>query len=78
MWFGETDGRIGRLTPLGVYSEYPIPGGGLAWDIVVGPDGALWFTELNSTIHRLTTSGAFSEFEIPSGRAAFYLSLIHI
>src|SRR5437868_1828448 len=52
LWFTEQNGlRIGRITPLGVVTEFnnfsafnsfaPVPG-----SITAGPDGNVWFTEL--------------------------------
>ena len=37
---------IGRLTPTGVLSEFPLPAHtGGAFGITAGPDGTLWFTK---------------------------------
>lgn len=39
-------GLVGRITPSGVISEFPIPAGSsYGGDITAGPDGNLWFTE---------------------------------
>jgi virginiamycin B lyase len=43
LWFTEQSGRIGRITPAGVVTEFPAPAPLLA--IAAGPDGAVWFSE---------------------------------
>jgi virginiamycin B lyase len=44
LWFTEHPGRIGRITPAGVATEFTgFPTGLLA--IAAGPDGRMWFTE---------------------------------
>jgi streptogramin lyase len=41
-------GKIGRITPSGTITEYPIPTSQSdLWGITAGPDGNLWFTEGN-------------------------------
>jgi virginiamycin B lyase len=64
--------NIGRITPSGVITEFPVPTKASAPNgITVGPDGALWFTENHGNqIGRITTSGAISEFPIPTPNAA--------
>jgi virginiamycin B lyase len=53
-----TVNKIGRLTPDGQFSVYPIPtldSDPSAGDIALGPDGALWFTEYRGNkIGRIT------------------------
>jgi streptogramin lyase len=69
VWFTEPSGKIGRITPPGVITEFSTPSGydGLAV-IVTGPDGNLWFTEeFSSKIGRITTSGAVTEFPLAPG-----------
>jgi streptogramin lyase len=63
-------GEIGRISPTGVITEYPIPtahtlpeGG-----ITRGPDGNLWFTELapdGGKIGRITPTGRIVEYAVP-------------
>ena len=44
VWFGEWDsGKIARVTPTGVITEYPTSNGGIQ-GITAGPDGNIWFT----------------------------------
>jgi IPTL-CTERM motif len=48
--------RIGRMTPLGVVTEFAISDGANPVGITAGPDGALWFTEQSGNrIGRITT-----------------------
>jgi streptogramin lyase len=72
LWF--TEGfvnKIGRITPAGVITEFPIPTETFygPFSIAAGTDGALWFTEKNlgeSKIGRITTAGVVTEFPIPN------------
>ena len=76
-WFTESqlngNARIGRITPGGVVTEYPIataPSTALA---IVAGQGALWFSWSTSTagkIGRITTTGTMSQFDLPAGVTA--------
>ena len=64
-------GRIGRITPQGVVTEFNMTSGGYPIGITAGPDGNLWFTEPGidsgtqtsfAAIGRITTSGVVTEF----------------
>jgi streptogramin lyase len=79
LWFIESgSGRIGRMTPSGALSQFPVsalppadlpPGAPPSQgpeSIVAGPDGALWFTGIPGEVGRITTSGDVSEFAVPS------------
>jgi streptogramin lyase len=78
LWFFDIDlggdtgvDNIGRVTPSGVFTYYPLPTQGLLSDLssgalTTGPDGALWFTERNDNIGRITTSGAITAFPLPT------------
>ncbi len=59
IWFTEQVGlKIGKITPTGVVTEYPIPGARGLTGIAVGADGNIWFTdELSSFIGHINTSG---------------------
>src|SRR5204862_4892249 len=73
IWFAEQGAnKIGKVTPDGTITEYPIPDttqdigfssgpvsvGASPADLVAGPDGAIWFTESSTdTIGRITTGG---------------------
>jgi virginiamycin B lyase len=70
VWFTDQNSNsIGRETPAGAVTEFPIPTDNAGPDqIVVGPDGNLWFLETDlSQIAKITTSGKVSEFAMPSG-----------
>src|SRR5690348_4627596 len=68
LWFTEgTAGRIGKITPGGALTEFPVPGGAaFLRDIVAGPDGNLWFTDSFSFaspyVGRITTTGTVTKF----------------
>jgi streptogramin lyase len=54
LWFTDGAGEIGRITPSGAITAFPVPDG--AWGITAGPDGNLWFTEEGGgKIGRITT-----------------------
>ena len=69
LWFTEQQaGKIGRLTPAGVITEFtmPAPDGGPR-AIAAGSDGNLWFTEYKANqIGRISPAGAVAEFPIPT------------
>ena len=76
LWFGE-NGHIGRITPAGKLTEFPLPPGENALGITEGPDGNLWFTDCvfdgsgdctTSTIGRITPGGQISEFPDSNAR----------
>ena len=52
VWFVEfqvNGNKVGKVTPAGVITEYPIPtSGSNPYDICLGPDGNLWFTEFTT------------------------------
>jgi streptogramin lyase len=88
LWFTEyvtTPGheivpRIGRITPQGGITEWPLPANSSPDAITSGPDGNLWFTDSASRtepghpdkaiqenkIGRITTGGAITEFSLPT------------
>src|SRR5205823_3587603 len=71
LWFGEVVGKIGRITPAGTLTEFPV---GASPDqpeeITPGPDGNLWFSEVfGNKIGRITPSGAITEFPVPTPNA---------
>jgi streptogramin lyase len=80
IWFTEAGaGRIGRMTPAGVLTEFPIPSGpgSSPRGIVAGPDGNLWFIESSRTtaVAKITPSGVITEY--PHGALdQFYLGTI--
>jgi virginiamycin B lyase len=60
-------GKIGRITPAGVITEFSIPtphSGPRA--IAAGPDGNVWFSEYRTDkIGRITPEGQVTEFTLP-------------
>src|SRR5262249_24660210 len=77
LWFTESGvGKIGRITPGGVLTEFSLPTTGgqtntLLGGIARGPDGNLWFTwsRMGATVDerrigRITPSGAVSAFPL--------------
>src|SRR5207302_9570240 len=63
--------QIGRITPTGAITEFPLPRPGQPYGITVGPDGNLWFTELQSDASSIwhlgviNTYGSITEVTIP-------------
>ncbi len=69
IWFVDSSANaIGRLTPAGAFTSFPIPTPGAdPRAITPASDGALWFTEHGSNkVGRITTSGAILEFTLPT------------
>jgi len=68
VWFTERNSdRVGKITPSGEVTTFPLPYYARPGDIAVGADGALWFAEEGNetpAIGRITTSGALSEFPL--------------
>ncbi len=46
LWYTEA-GKVGRITPTGVFTEFPIASAG-SYVITLGPDGNLWFAETDT------------------------------
>ena len=59
LWFAEETGlKVGKITPAGVITEYPIPGARGLTGIAAGPDGNIWFTdELAAFVGHIDTNG---------------------
>jgi streptogramin lyase len=76
LWFTEQfAGNIVKMTPQGVFTEYPIPTPlVIPTMITAGPDGNLWFIEarfgagpdVGNRIGRITPDGVITEFPIPT------------
>jgi virginiamycin B lyase len=68
LWFAERLGdKIGRITPSGTFTEFPLQADSQPLALTVGPDGNIWFTEFESNrIGRITPSGAITEFAVPT------------
>jgi virginiamycin B lyase len=57
LWFTEVfGGKIGRMTPSGLLSEFPFVGSPELRGITIGPDGNLWFTS-SYGVGKITTGG---------------------
>jgi virginiamycin B lyase len=71
LWFTEQVGKIGRITPAGVITEFSVPTANSGPDgITAGPDGNLWFTEGEAgKIGRIATGGVITEFTIPTANS---------
>jgi streptogramin lyase len=69
VWFVElVVNSIGRVTPDGVITEFPIPyssSSSYPEGIVSGPDGNVWFTD-ETAIWQLTPGGVFTQFATSS------------
>ena len=66
VWF-TMSGQVGRITPEGIITEFPVGTEGLVLGITAGPDGAVWFTEvLANKIGRITMDGVIAEFSVPT------------
>lgn len=75
VWFtitnhgGNGTEAIGRITPMGMITTFPIPATMNDPEfITLGPDHNLWFTESwGKAIGRVTTTGTFTQFTLASG-----------
>ena len=69
MWFAEVGARqIGRITPNGSITEFPVPdsGAGGPTELATGPDGNVWFVEPGpSQFGRITAQGVVTIFPLP-------------
>ncbi len=78
VWFTEAGtNRIGRLTPTGYLTQYPIPTPASgACRIAVGPDGDIWFTEQTAgKVGRLDpATGHISELSLTAGSKPFAIT----
>jgi streptogramin lyase len=69
VWFTEAGGlppAVGRITPDGTITEFPLPGPRSGVAITAGPDGNVWFTEEGESpqIGRITPDGTVTEFPL--------------
>ncbi|HJP65733.1 MAG TPA: Virginiamycin B lyase, partial [Actinomycetota bacterium] len=68
LWFTDSAANaIGRITPDGVVTEFPIGDGKEPYTIVAGADGNLWFTERhNNKVGAVNVNGALvHEYFVP-------------
>src|SRR5206468_4397493 len=68
LWFTEEAGnKIGRISPSGAISEFPLAVGAMPGGIVAGPDGNLWVTERGANkIGRISPTGDLVELSLPT------------
>ena len=76
LWFTQMSNKIGQITPLGIVTEFTLPGADSPTrGITAGPDGNLWFTETDSDrtgrIGRITPTGEITEFTVRLGGIDF-------
>jgi len=58
VWYSSSfSNAIGRVTPAGQITRFPLPEGTSPGQIVQGPDGNLWFLEASGQIGRIATDG---------------------
>ncbi len=69
LWFTLFDNQIGRVTPNGQVTAFPVPETTFGpARIATGPDGNLWFTYLmDYQVGRITPAGQVTVFPTPSG-----------
>jgi virginiamycin B lyase len=75
IWFVDGNApKIGRITPDGVITEFPVPSGDHPYAIVTGPDGNLWFTGFDAgRIGVMSTSGVLlHDFAVPRLPGSIY------
>ena len=66
LWFTESIGKIGRITPNGLISEFGDDLGGV-YSIAGGPDGNVWFTvRFTPKVGRITPTGQIDFFPTPN------------
>lgn len=69
LWFTEyMSHKIGRITPAGVFTEYPISATSNPIDITTGPDGYLWYLDdTDGNVGKMSPAGALlGEYPIPT------------
>jgi virginiamycin B lyase len=70
LWFSEI-GHIGRITPEGVITHFPLSGqNSSATGVAGGADGNVWFTNPGAnTVGRITPTGAIRQYPLPARNA---------
>ena len=67
IWFTDASNAIGRITPNGVITEFPLSSGYHKYPtyVTAGSDGNLWFAEHGGGgLGKITTSGAITEYAL--------------
>lgn len=66
MWFTGNN-KVGRITPAGVITEFPVAFGSSSDGIAAGPDGNIWFSGRNTNkVGRITPAGVVTDFPVPT------------
>jgi streptogramin lyase len=69
MWFTESDSKVGRITPAGVVTEFPITAPRQPFGITAGPDGRIWMALQGGIagVARINVNGTgYKEFPDPN------------
>ena len=73
LWFTqEFNDQIGKITPGGTITEYPVPtiGENYAFYMTAGPDGKVWFSSGGiRKVVSVTATGIFTEHPLPQGQS---------
>ena len=65
-FFGDDHGQLGRVSPNGAITNFPLPTSTAGPQDIVSSRGFLWFTEaVANQLGKATTGGAISEFGLP-------------
>ena len=66
MWFTVTgQPKIGRITPAGTITLFPLPAGTVPGNLILGADGNVWATATRADrIVRVTPAGEVAEFAL--------------
>ncbi|MDP9023957.1 MAG: hypothetical protein M3N13_01100 [Candidatus Eremiobacteraeota bacterium] len=72
LWFTEESAKLGRVTPSGTVTEFPLPSPlSTLRGITAGADGNLWFADQGSNkIGRITPGGVVTEFSLLTANSA--------
>jgi virginiamycin B lyase len=69
LWFSESGaGKIGRLTPDGDFTEYPLPGPVSSPGPIAVSEGSLWVIGSNTGLALVSTAGEVRELALPPAR----------
>ncbi len=71
LWFGESTGKIGRITTGGAVTEFAVPSASPnITDVTLGGDGNIWFAEQGAKkIGVITPGGTVTEWAVPNAYA---------
>ncbi|MFI5273944.1 MAG: hypothetical protein ACHQ4H_13000, partial [Ktedonobacterales bacterium] len=67
LWFTALGAGVGRITPAGQITVFPLTNLQATGDITAGPDGNLWFSAVyTNKIVRITPAGQVTTFDLPA------------